>query len=379
MSQFQFCFLFGPGRCGIKLLLSLLDNHREVVALPFTVKLYHYFKDEKFTINFNDLIKIIEDKTRFKLLKDNIKNNNSTISRNDYSLYDHDIFCNELKKLVSEKKTFTRKEIIENIYISYALAIKKDLKKVKYFIIDATYHDYLDKINFDFKNFKSIYLIRDPREQLLSLLKLHHKINHSLYVRGKMNYLTDSIFSQKENYKLLEKLQNKNYENLTIKFENLKKNPNNIMQEIANFLEIDFIEELIKPTLFGKIRSFETAFSKDPIIGLGKNNTNRLKIYLNKYQIIQFEMIFYDYIRKFNYSPTYYENTFLIKLIVYVQPFKFEILPSLDSLNNNFNVTKYKNYFFYKLLKYIFYCLYNFICYFVNRFMNLNYLKFYKN
>ena len=52
------------------------------------------------------------------------------------------------------------------------------------------------------------------------------------------------------------------------------------MQEIANFLEIEFVEELIKPTLLVKIRTFETSFSKDPIIGLGKNNTKRLKIYL---------------------------------------------------------------------------------------------------
>lgn len=380
MSHYKFCFLFGPGRCGLKLFLSLLDNHKEVVALPFTLKLYHFFKYEKFTINFNDLIKIIEEKTRFKLLKEK-KDPNLSIGIEDHSLYDHNIFRNELKKLISHKKILTRKEIIENIYISYALAIKKDLKNIKYFIIDATYRDNLDKIDFDFKKYKSFFLLRDPREQLLSLLKLYHRANKSLYIRNHTNYLTHSIIAQKENYYLLEKLQDKNYENLTIKFENLKKNPIKIMQKVSEFLEINFNEELTKPTTFGKVRTFDTSFSNNPIIGLGEDNTNRLKIYLNKYQLIQSEFIFSYHLNKFNYSPIInYKKNLLTKLLIYIQPFKFEILPSSEILkNNNLNITKYKNNYYYKLIRFIYYCLYNIFCYFTNRFINFRYLRLFKN
>ena len=69
------------------------------------------------------------------------------------------------------KNIISRREIIEFIYIAYAQAIKKDLKKVKYIIIDASYHDYLSEINNDFEDYKSFFLIRDPREQLLCFLK----------------------------------------------------------------------------------------------------------------------------------------------------------------------------------------------------------------
>lgn len=381
MSSYKFCFLFGPGRCGLKLLLSLFDNHEQVLALPFTMKLYYYFNDETIKVNYEDLIKIIEEKTRFRLLKEKTKDIRLSIGNDDHSLYDHSIFCRELKKLISNRKVFKRREIIENIYLSYALAIKKDLKKIKYIIVDATYHDYLDKINFDFKDYKSIFLLRDPREQLLSFLKLHHRINKSLYIKNYTNYLTHSIFSQKENYFLLERLQDENYNNFTIKFENLKKKPKAVMEKIAEFLKINFTEELTKTTTFGQLRKFDTSFSKNPIVGLGEDNTNRIEIYFNKYQIIQTEFIFSYHLNKFKYLPiSSYKKNFLTKLIIYFQPFKFEILPSIDILKkNNSEAIKYKNNYFFKLLKFLYYLSYNIFCYFTNRFINFSYLKLFNN
>jgi len=363
----------------VKLFLSLFDNHEEVVVLPFTMKLYEIFNDETYVVNFNDLIKIIEEKTRFKLFKKSTKDPHLSLSNRDHSLYNHNIFCEELKKLISYKNNITRRELIENIYIAYALAIKKDLNNIKYIIIDATYHDYLDKINFDFKNYKSFFLLRDPREQLLSFLKLHHRLNYSLYMQGRMNYLTHSIFAQKENYYLLEKLQSKNYENQLIKFENLKKEPIKTMQKAAEFLDINFTEELKKPTIFGKITKFNSSFSNKPIVGIGEDNTNRLKMHFNKYQIIQSEFIFSYHINKFNYLPIKYKKNFLTKLLIFIQPFKFEILPSLDILKKNSNIPRYKNTFYYKILKFIYYLFYNVFCYFFNRFVNFNYLKLFKN
>lgn len=381
MKNYKFCFIFGPGRCGIKLFLSLFDNHEEVLVLPFTIKLYEIFNDETYVVNFNDLIKIIEKKTRFKLLKESTKDPHLSLGGGGNSSYNHNIFCEELKKLISNKNNITRRKLIENIFLAYALAIKKDLNKIKYIIIDATYRDYLDKINYDFKDYKSFFLLRDPREQLLSFLKLHHRINKSLYIKNYTNYLTHSIFAQKENYYLLEKLQSKNYKNQLIKFENLKKEPIKIMKNAAKFLEINFTEELKKPTIFGKIAKFNSSFSNKPILGIGEDNTNRLKMYFNKYQIIQSEFIFSYHINKFNYLPIInYKKNFLTKLLIYIQPFKFEILPSSDILKkNNLNITKYKNNYYYKLLKFIYYCLYNIFCYFTNRFINFSYFRLFKS
>ena len=378
MSNYKFCFLFAPGRCGIGLFLSLLDNHKEIVAMPFTLKFYSIFKNEKYNINSDDLIKIIEEKTPFRYLKDGIIDPELSVKQ-DCSLYNHSIFCEELKKLIPSKNTITRRELIESVYIAYAIAIKKDLKNIKYFIINATYHDYLNEIDFDFKNHKSFFLLRDPREQLLSFLKMHHGKNYSLYSNKKMNYLTHSIFSQKENYYLLEKLQNENYDNQMIKFENLKKDPIKTMQSAAEFLEINFTEELKKPTLFGNLRLFETSFSNKLMSGMGANNISNLKTHLNKYQIIQSEFIFSYYIKKFNYLPTKYKDNFLTRLLIFIQPFKYEILPSLDIFKKRSNVAKYKNNFYYKALNFFYRCSYNIIIYFTNRFVNFSYLKLISN
>lgn len=379
MNKYKFCFIFGPGRCGIKLFLSLFDNHKEVVVLPFTIKLFQIFKNEQYKLNFNDLLRILEEKTRFRLLKDSANDPNHSLGARTISKYDHKIFCKELKELMLNKNIFSRREIIEYFYIAYAQAIKKDLKEVKYIMVDASYHDYLSEINSDFKIYKSFFLLRDPREQLLSFLKLHHRINRSLYIRNKMNYLTHSIFAQKENYYLLEKLQNNNYKNLIVKFENLKKDPIKIMQKAAEFLEIDFNEELKKPTVLGELAIFNSSFSNKPIIGFGEDNSSRLSKYLNKYQIIQSDFIFSYYSNKYNYLPIKYKKNFLIKLLIYIHPFKYEILPSTDILKNNSNIKKYKNSLVYKILRYIYYFSYNIFCYFANRFVNFSYLKLFRN
>ena len=41
-----------------------------------------------------------------------------------------------------------------------------------------------------------------------------------------------------------------------------------------------------------------------------ENNTNRFKIYLNKYQIIQSKFIFTNLINKLNYLPIKYKKSF---------------------------------------------------------------------
>ncbi len=373
MSNYKFCFLFGPGSCGINLFLSLLDHNREVLAFPFTMKLYSLFDKDTYKNNTKYFIKIIEDRTRFKYLKNGLIDPSLSI-KEDCSQYNHDIFCKEFERLTFQKKTILRKELIEYIYLSYAAAIKKELSNIKYFLIDGTYRDFLDEINSDFKKYKSFFLLRDPREQLLSLLKLHHSRNHSLYIRKK-NYLTHTILRQKENYNLLEKLQNQNYEHQLIKFEDLKKDPIKTIWNVANFLNINFSEELKKPTLFGNLRAFESSFSNKSISGMGEDNTNRLKKHFNKYQIIQSEFIFSYYIKKFNYLPIKYGKNLLTKILIFVQPFKYEILPSLDIFRRDQDLKGYKNNFFYKLSKFIFFFSQNIFYYFFHRYINLSYIK----
>lgn len=372
MRKYKFCFLFGPGRCGINLFFSLLDNHKEVVVLPFTIKFYEIFKKKKYYLDYESLIEIIEKKTKFRILKKGKRHMDySNKKLHDYSFYNHSIFREELKKNILKKGFFTRKKLIEIIMLSYAKAIKKNIKKVKYIFIDATYGDYLDKINFDFKKYKSICLLRDPREQLLSLSKHFHDDNLSLYIHRKKNYLVHSILSQKECYNLLEKLRKKNYDNLLIKYENLTIHTKKNMQKVSRFLDIDFNKTLLKPTIFGKSSLAVSSFSKKPISGVSKKTTDRLQKYLTKNQIIQADYIFRNYIDSFDYYKINYKNNFLTKLLIYFQPFKYEIVPSL-------NIFKTKKNIFFMLAKFTYYYLNNIFCFLVGRFFNFSYMGLFK-
>ena len=180
-----------------------------------------------------------------------------------------------------------------------------------------------------------------------------------------------SILSQKECYNLLEKLRKKNYDNLLIKYENLTFHTKKNMQKVSRFLDIDFNKTLLKPTIFGKSSLAVSSFSKKPISGVSKKTTDRLQKYLTKNQIIQADYIFRNYIDSFDYYKINYKNNFLTKLLIYFQPFKYEIVPS-------FNIFKTKKNIFFMLAKFTYYYLNNIFCFLVGRFFNFSYMGLFK-
>ena len=43
IDSFRPVFIIGPGNCGFELFVSLLDNHEEVVVMPYTLKFYAFY------------------------------------------------------------------------------------------------------------------------------------------------------------------------------------------------------------------------------------------------------------------------------------------------------------------------------------------------
>ena len=43
IDSFRPVFIIGPGNCGFELFVSLLDNHEEIVVMPYTLKFYAFY------------------------------------------------------------------------------------------------------------------------------------------------------------------------------------------------------------------------------------------------------------------------------------------------------------------------------------------------
>lgn len=382
MKNYNYCFLFGTGNCGLDLLISLLDNHEEVIIFPFTLKLYEIFSENSYNFKNDELLHFLYKKTKIKYLlngKRYLEFPNNHFFR-DYSKFDKNIFTTELKKSFSKDNNFSRKELIEKISICYGASIGKNEKKIKYIIIDATYKNFLNKINYDFDKFKSIFLLRDPRETFLSMLKYNYNQNNTLYIPFGKNKIFESVNNLEENYNLFDELIKKKNENYTIKFEHLSANKKLVMQDVSNFLNINFNDTLLNCTNFGVPIFAQSSFSEKLIQNESKDRTSRIEEVLSPLQFYQINFIFYKYIKKFNYHTIMIKINFFLKFLIYIYPFKYEILPSKYIFKREIRIKSSLKLFifFIKIMKYGYYLINNTIRYFFNRFINFNYLNFYK-
>lgn len=199
-------FILGSGRNGSTLLASILNAHKDVFVPPEQFILpYTIFKRYlKFYWSTNNLKQDVVD---------NIKLPSQTLN-----------WKVDLKEIELKDKSIA--SFFNSIYRSYAKQVKGDVKIWG----DKTPLN-IHFVNFiypEFSNAKYIFLIRDPRDVVLSYKKLtNHKAKNTDFAIWKWN---DSI-------KMLDFLL-KRTDVLIIKYEELVHNPNKELKKILSYLDI---------------------------------------------------------------------------------------------------------------------------------------------
>ena len=386
ISSFNPVFLVGTGNCGFELFVSLLDNHDEVLVMPYSLKFYTFFNslNLKNENNVKNLLKIILNKTKLKRFKDGyhkIENPfwDNEENFNDLKKFNINIFEENFEKFFIKNK-ISRKNILIAIFTSYALAIGKDLNKIKTFFIDGMYNDNTKQILEDFNEAKFIYLMRDPRETYLSFNVYNFNRIHKM---TKLRKVYENMFSSilinrlSKNYKLLKNLMLSSSSNVTvIKFEDIHLKKEQIMRDICKKYGFEFNENLLHTTIHGNQSISVSSFSSKAISDTSKKRTERFKKNLPFFNLILLEKIFFKTLKNHDYEIISKQNSFsnFLFYLSYIFPLKNEIIPS----NLIFKVKykeKIKDNIFFKTLKYFTYLLGNIVFYFINRFF-FNY-KFY--
>ena len=124
-------FLFqGAGRSGLELIVSLLDGHEESLCLPFTLKFLNIWKTNKLDLVSDKeiIIDTFLNKSKLKRFEDD---------RANYGYVDIKVFKNTFKNLINENN-ISFKNTFNAIFYSYALSIKKDISKIKVFLLIVT-------------------------------------------------------------------------------------------------------------------------------------------------------------------------------------------------------------------------------------------------
>jgi hypothetical protein len=242
MSKKQPIFICGHIKTGTSLMASLLDSHPELSVFPeelFLFLKYSLFKtknlksfDEFWYIFFNDIQikKIFGEKA------------SGLFGNVDYSDFNAKIFqekCTEYTRLKPLDRDFIF-HIYEAIFHSFNQNQKRWVEKTPMNEFNFFYW-----LNY-YPNSQFIYMTRDPLEVYSSIKKKRtiENVEYSIY-NFIVNYKTSQSLA-----KYLAIKYPKNFKILSLN--HLKNDTKTVMENLSIFLNIDFTEELLKPSKLGK-------------------------------------------------------------------------------------------------------------------------------
>jgi len=241
-------FLFGPHKSGTSLLRSLLNGHNDLFTIPIESHIFMllgYWIDNEYRKQKPENVQSGEILERFcNFIKENNQLDNPFGGSNATGFFNENKFKQSMENIqdaFDDKKTIEL--YFESIHQSLNDSELGDLRVVEKSVENAEFALELNKY---FPNAKFVHIIRNPYANLVSMRKFKMTGNQYPILRRILKTLYNSYYFLEKNKRLIE-----NYH--VLKYEDLVSSPEATMNQICDFLEIDFEPILLSPTKSGKI------------------------------------------------------------------------------------------------------------------------------
>jgi len=291
LNDIPFFFILSMGRSGSTLLEFLLDAHPNVnipIESRFIIHLYYTYANEtKWT-----------KATKKRFIKDLYKDHKFAT----YWNVDKEKLEGEILATLENISFFELCRIITKNYVSFydknEIKIQGSKNPIYALLTDVLYSLNLES--------KFIHLVRNP----LGVIASHKKLNKKnlTYFAYRWNLMNTKI----------EELKQKNpAQFITIKYENLIKNPEQTMKEVGHFLEIDYLPEQLKfneklNLIKSKIDPIDekekmllfNSYLKNIIYPINGSHSDSWKEILTSKEQKQFNYITRDVSKKYNYNTS---------------------------------------------------------------------------
>jgi hypothetical protein len=252
-------FLGGCPKSGTTLLLSLLDSHPRLVALP--EETFYLHDGSRYAALGSNEVKLhrLLEKTNLRLLAQGwfepLRECRSADAR-DYSGFDH-------RRFIALAKEFIRQPWIDDSLLlsevvrAYAIALGADWRHCVRWIEKTTdnelFRDVLQRL---YPDAKLIQLVRDPRAVFAS--------RKQRLMNGAGSYTKAHRLVRQWNRCACQipRLRGKPDKFLTVRYEDLVTKPKIVLREVCKFAGLDFVPGLLKPTRAGKDWLGNSAFQE---------------------------------------------------------------------------------------------------------------------
>jgi hypothetical protein len=237
-------FICGHPKSGTSLITALLDGHPEVIAYPEETMFFRRFLpaingktlSEKIEIAEKQLIHIFEWN-----LSDPPEHQKGYPDR-DYSDISFDAIREKMQCYLDQHKD-KDSEFLNAVMVSFGEVSGLVNERTKHWIEKTPYNEYYSEKIFEWwPKARCIHILRDPRDNFVSYRKKHPNWSPQMFANN-------WVKSAKAGRTNIEKFGSTRYH--LLKFEDLLTKPEEIMRELANFLELTWDECLLMPTRAG--------------------------------------------------------------------------------------------------------------------------------
>jgi len=239
-------FILGAHKSGSSLVRSLLDGHPELFVVPFEA---HFFQMANFWVDYRlrrsrpPVIPFSEAKNEYINLV--ARYNSITDTQSDSNLvgrFDLKRFREEISNEEKQEPGEFFLNYMRAIYASlYGQELPFDLHIVEKSVENAEFA--LD-LKHMFPGARFIHILRNPYANLVSLRRYAGR-NSYPFLGPSLSSMNNSFYNLYRNLRLIE-------DYLVVRYEDLLTNTEGSMRTIADFLGIEFIDDLLAPTIMSR-------------------------------------------------------------------------------------------------------------------------------
>lgn len=296
-------FILGCTKSGTSLIRNLFDGHSALFAVPAESHffqqtgswVYYFFnRSHPKNLTYDEKKQRLVDWIDFSNRKSNSVGDGFTAGKWNVELFKEAIFSKSVHSLKELSDLY-----IESMYFALCNKPYPDLRFLEKSVENAEFA--LEWLQL-YPNAKFIHILRNPYSNLVAIRKFLYAPRFPFLNRALLSMYNSYYFLYK-NVKLIDPSQYK-----VILYEDLLQKPEEIMKDLASFVEINFEEILLKPTVLGESWSGNST-SKVSFSGISKNNLDKWKKDITKYEITVVNELFPHVLQDFDYEKIDTRNT----------------------------------------------------------------------
>jgi hypothetical protein len=311
----QCCCVIGPTKSGTTLMGCLLDSHPELAIFPLEVKFFTHWLErlryEDPTYAKLNLFFLEESKLRF-LSKSRDTADIMNSGRIDPTCFNFQL----LRRTMIEKEREGLGLDRDDLFRKYTLDIHSALPKCApqssnptLFISKEGNHGlpHSTEINNLFPTTKFIVLTRDPRDIFVSMKTIAEKKRDGVHTPtfkadiSPMRYIVENPGKNVRAYEKLSSRVQTIQDVHFVKYESLVTDTVAEMQQVAKFLDIEFVDCLCKPTVFGRPWGGNASNARQ-LPGVTRERSGKWERSLTKKEIRVLEFFLKGYLIKSGYQ-----------------------------------------------------------------------------